>query len=163
MSGEPANDREEIERVNDKDESSPSFVYADLGDKEKHEKNEDITSNPGDYSSRLDEILSDEENEVKGKHSYGFDDGSSNEDDEGFLYSGIDAQIPSGYQDQLHDVLGTDAEPGSDEDQDHAEVEKEITFIHTDGTDEEFSYDGQSRLLDVSSSTPARTAFSNLL
>jgi hypothetical protein len=62
---------------------------------------EDHYLQDGDYSRRIDEILSDGEAE----------DGDEDEDDSDseFVYTGIDAQLSSEtYRDQLKDVLGPD-------------------------------------------------------
>lgn len=56
---------------------------------------------PGDYSARLDEILSDE----GGYESAAAED----DDDEAFLYTGKDAsEVTGGYREQLKDVLDGD-------------------------------------------------------
>ncbi|THH28379.1 hypothetical protein EUX98_g5796, partial [Antrodiella citrinella] len=71
-----------------------SFSDTD-GDEETHE------DHGGDYSTRFDELMTDEENN------------SSSEDEEaegGFLYEGVDAEPAGGYREQLRDVLGTEHE-----------------------------------------------------
>jgi vacuolar protein sorting-associated protein 8 len=71
------------------------------------EGEEDDFDYQGDYSSRMDELLDDE-------------------DDEGFVYTGIDVQQPSGgYRDQLRDILG--AEHEEDETDEH---EVESSLLH---------------------------------
>ena len=56
----------------------------------------------GDYSTRLEELLSDEE----GEHA-----GSEEEEEEGgFVYEGVDAEPVGGYREQLRDVLGAEHE-----------------------------------------------------
>lgn len=55
----------------------------------------------GDYSTRLEELMSDEE----GDHA-----GSEEEEEGGFVYEGVDAEPVGGYREQLRDVLGAEHE-----------------------------------------------------
>lgn len=60
---------------------------------------------PGDYSTRMEELFEGGEEDLSDFHAN--DDDS--ESDEGFLYTGIDAgDLPTGYQEQLRDVLGSE-------------------------------------------------------
>ncbi|KAG2074602.1 hypothetical protein BDR04DRAFT_149098 [Suillus decipiens] len=54
----------------------------------------------GDYSARMEELLSDGDDE--------HDDAETDEDDGGFIYDGVDADLVTGdnYRDLLRDVLG---------------------------------------------------------
>lgn len=86
-----------------------------LSDDEPDEDEEDFDYQ-GDYSSRMEELL-DDENEF---------DVTGDDDDEGFVYTGIDVEEPSGgYRDQLRDVLG--AEHEDDETEEH---EVESSLLH---------------------------------
>lgn len=61
----------------------------------------------GDYSSRLEEILSDDQHSDSDEFHY--DDGEDDDDDEGFVYSGKDVDAPrASYEEQLRDVLEGD-------------------------------------------------------
>ncbi|KAG6895376.1 hypothetical protein C0992_001583 [Termitomyces sp. T32_za158] len=56
----------------------------------------------GNYSTQMDELFND------GYESHGSNDAEDNED-EGFVYTGVDAHaVPTGYADQLRDVLGSE-------------------------------------------------------
>lgn len=65
---------------------------------------EDWTAH-GDYSSHMEEILGDDNDSEDGASAGLGDEG----EDEGFLYTGKDAEFPAGgYQDQIRDVLDGD-------------------------------------------------------
>lgn len=62
---------------------------------------------PGDYSARLDDILSD---------GGEYESAEGENEDDGFLYTGMDApEASSGYQEQLKDVLDGDHDALSDD------------------------------------------------
>lgn len=76
--------------------SSSLLSFSDTdGDEDTHE------DHGGDYSTRLGELMSDEE---EGSAS------SEDEDEGGFLYQGVDAEPAGGYREQLRDVLGAEHE-----------------------------------------------------
>lgn len=65
-------------------------------------EHEDLVS--GDYSTRMEQIF-DEEGQV---HSQGQEmDDEEDEDEEGFVYQGVDSEPRGAYRDQLHDILGS--------------------------------------------------------
>jgi vacuolar protein sorting-associated protein 8 len=72
----------------------------------------------GDYSTRLEELMSDDEG-----HS---GDQEDSDDDEGerFVYSGVDAEPAGTYREQLRDVLGPDHD--DDDAYDPLEVEQDV-------------------------------------
>lgn len=100
----------------------PSLHFSD------NEDDDDLNEHTGDYSSRMEELLS------EGEES----DTPDDEDelgDEGFLYTGMDAADTStGYGDQLRDVLGPDHE---DSDVDANEVELSL-LIHPESSEKSF-------------------------
>lgn len=58
----------------------------------------------GDYSTRMEELFADDLPELE-------EEGSNlNEEEEGFLYTGDDADLSTNYRDQLRDVLEDDSE-----------------------------------------------------
>lgn len=71
----------------------------------------------GDYSTRMEELLSDGDDE--------HDDAETDEDDSGFVYDGVDADLVTGdnYRDQLRDVLGPEDSYDESEEQ---EVEQAL-------------------------------------
>jgi hypothetical protein len=78
-----------------------STIHPVLSDKENTFRDDDnYEEQGGNYSSRMEEFLSDEENDVG---EYG-DDGDDS--DEVFVYTGVDAASSGNYGDQLRDVLG---------------------------------------------------------
>ena len=77
------------------------------------------SDHPGDYSSRMEELFDDGEDEF-----------GTNTDDEEFVYTGVDADTPTaGYHDQLRDILGSEA--GVDND-----AEAKAPFAGQSQTDE---------------------------
>ncbi|CCL98684.1 uncharacterized protein FIBRA_00686 [Fibroporia radiculosa] len=75
----------------------------------------------GDYSTRFDELMSDTE-DSSNSHVPHFDEGEE-EEEEGFLYSGKDADPVGGYREQLRDVLGAEHE---EDELDEQEVERSL-------------------------------------
>lgn len=82
----------------------------------------------GDYSAVFEEVMSDGEDE--GGHANGDD-----EEEEGFVYSGVDADPSGGYREQLREVLGQDHE--EDELEDEQEVERSL--VHEVAENEKFA------------------------
>lgn len=76
---------------------------------------------PGDYSTRLEELMSDMEDGPNGDGHEG--DEGEDDDEGGFVYSGVDAAPSGGYREQLRDVLGPDHE---DDELDEHEVERSL-------------------------------------
>jgi hypothetical protein len=79
----------------------------------------------GDYSVRLEEILDDDARPMNGT--------DDNDDDEGFVYQGVDAApVPSrgAYRSQLRNILGADHE---DDELEEQEAEKPL-HVPEDGT-----------------------------
>ena len=82
----------------------------------------------GDYSTRFEELMSDGED--AGDHEENGD-----EDEEGgFIYSGVDADPAGGYREQLRQVLGPDHEEDEIEEQ---EVERSL--VHEVEENEKFA------------------------
>ncbi|KAG6911131.1 hypothetical protein DXG01_003871 [Tephrocybe rancida] len=80
---------------------------------------------PGDYSTRMDELFDDGDDEAEPVA-----DVDDDEDGEGFVYAGVDApDIPTGYTDRLRDVLGSEL---TDDDSDVLEVEMSSVHDHDD-------------------------------
>ncbi len=119
--------------------TSPGFQYSAL---DADEQENGFQAQSDDYSSRLDEILGDEEDEL---HTH---DGESelmeDEDDEGFFYHGEDAARERSYKDHLRDVLGPDASV-DDADEPSTPLNQFHIRINTNDDDEEFSYEEESR------------------
>ena len=66
------------------------------------EEDEDQVDHGGDYSTRLQELMSDED-----EHEENANGATHSEDeDEGFFYNGVDAAAAGSYREQLRDVLG---------------------------------------------------------
>ncbi|KAG6861088.1 hypothetical protein C0995_004025 [Termitomyces sp. Mi166 len=83
----------------------PSPAFSD------HTSGSNVEELSGDYSTRMDELFNDE---------YEIDGGAdADNDDEGFVYTGVDANVPSGYTDQLREVLGSEL---TDDEVDASEV-----------------------------------------
>ena len=59
----------------------------------------------GDYSMRFEELMSDSEED--GRHG---GDEEDEDEEEGFIYNGVDSDPTSGYREQLRQVLGPDHE-----------------------------------------------------
>ncbi|KAG6841894.1 hypothetical protein C0991_005624 [Blastosporella zonata] len=103
---------------------------------------------PGDYSTRMEELFD------EGDDGTAFAD-SEDEDDEGFLYTGVDApDIPTGYTDQLRDVLGSEL---TDDELDTQEVERSSAH---DYDDEEYLPNDHRQLHEdiLSSHTPSSSS-----
>ncbi|KZV62595.1 hypothetical protein PENSPDRAFT_617741 [Peniophora sp. CONT] len=88
-----------------------SLDLSDLSDED-----EAADAHPGDYSARMGELFDDDEDEdirparTNGAHL------SDDEEDEPFVYNGVDAEPhPTSYRDQLRDVLDDDDASGSSE------------------------------------------------
>lgn len=75
---------------------------------------------PGDYSTRLEELMSDTED---GPTSHEGGEGERDDDEEAFVYSGVDSAPSGGYREQLRDVLGPDHE---EDELDEREVEQSL-------------------------------------
>lgn len=85
----------------------PSLGFSDT------EEDEHEDEYQGDYSSRMEELF--EDGEENGEEE--------DDDDEGFLYTGMDADESLGdYRSQLRDVLGH----GHDDEEEEAEVERSL-------------------------------------
>lgn len=72
----------------------------------------------GNYSTRMDELFEDE-----GGHE---ENGDEEDEEEGFLYTGVDSSDISGYQDRLRDVLEDETDDEDVELQPFAVGEPEI-------------------------------------
>lgn len=73
------------------------------------DEDEDEFTYPGDYSSHMDELFDGDDQDESDQH-----DSEESSGEEDFLYSGVDADAPAPYKDQLREVLGQDhdEEPG---------------------------------------------------
>ncbi|KAI0775842.1 Golgi CORVET complex core vacuolar protein 8-domain-containing protein [Trametes elegans] len=87
----------------------------------------------GDYSTRLEELMSDGE-DGEG-HRNGAEEDDEDDEEGGFLYSGVDADPTGGYREQLRDVLGPEHE--EDELEDEQEVERSL--VHEVEENEKFA------------------------
>ena len=93
-------------------------------DSSDEERGEPLGDHPGDYSTRLEELLSDTEDGPNDDSHDGHGGSGDDDDDEGgFVYSGVDAASSGGYREQLRDVLGPDHE---DDELDEQEVEHSL-------------------------------------
>jgi hypothetical protein len=109
----------------------PTFDFAD------HDVDSDADhdEHPGDYSTRMEELFEGGEEDLSDSHRKGDD---SEEDDGGFLYTGVDAgDLPTGYQEQLRDVLGSEL---SDDD-DELEMDGVERALIIDDTEKKYSGD----------------------
>lgn len=88
----------------------------------------------GDYSAQFEELMSDGEDEG-GHGGDDDDDEDDNGGEEGFVYSGVDADPTGGYREQLRDVLGPDHE----EDELVEEQEVEHSLVHEVEENEKFA------------------------
>lgn len=92
----------------------PSIAFSD----QDGDENDDEEYQEGDYSTRMEELFED------GDEEGGLED---DEDEEGFVYTGLDADESTGdYRSQLRDVLGPDHE----EDEELEELEVEKSLLH---------------------------------
>jgi vacuolar protein sorting-associated protein 8 len=100
----------------------PSFDFSDH-DASDTEHDEHL----GDYSTRMEELFEDGEDDADFREK----EGEEEEDDgEGFLYTGVDAaDMPTGYQEQLRDVLGS--EPSDDDELEAHEVARALIIDDT--------------------------------
>ncbi|KAJ4002087.1 hypothetical protein F5050DRAFT_801211 [Lentinula boryana] len=98
---------------------SPQAESLDLSGSE---DGDDHMENGGDYSTRMEELFADDVHDL---NSHVEDD---SDDDEGFLYTGNDADLSTSYRDQLRDVLEGDS------DAEIHEVEKSL--IEADSAEE---------------------------
>ena len=98
----------------------------------------------GDYSTRLEELMSDDEERPPGQ------DTAEDDEDEGFVYNGVDAEPSGTYREHLRDVLG----PDHDEDDVYAPPQAQPNVLHDVREKEIFeaSMDDEAR---VSLYTPA--------
>ncbi|KAJ7132765.1 Golgi CORVET complex core vacuolar protein 8-domain-containing protein [Mycena crocata] len=123
--------------------SSLELDDADAGTLHANGDDDDDDLHAGDYSSRMEDLLGDDDD----VNSEANDDEDEDEaDDGGFLYTGEDAADTSAaYRDRLRDVLGSDHDP---EEEDLHEVERSLIIpLHgpePDDDDEPLDHDGQS-------------------
>ncbi|RDB25342.1 Vacuolar protein sorting-associated protein 8 [Hypsizygus marmoreus] len=121
MSSPPAGSLQLPELVDEDGASTirqPSFDFSD------HDASDNDEEHPGDYSTRMEELF-DEEDESDAHVE------DEEDEEEGFLYTGVDAgDIPTGYRDQLRDVLGSDLT--DDDEMEANEVEKSLVIDEHD-------------------------------
>lgn len=84
----------------------------------------------GDYTTRLEELLSDAE------HNSGAQSEEGEEEEDGFFYTGVDADPAPTYKEQLRDVLGPDHDEDDVED---SGVEVEHSLLREVAENEEFA------------------------
>lgn len=120
------------------------IVYSD------DEGEDDRDDHLGDYSTRLEELMSDEDDQEGNANGAEYED----EDDEGFFYNGTDSAPAGTYREQLRDVLG----PEHDLD-DAEEPEVENSLIHDVTEKERFesSMDDEARVCTSNASCPPLT------
>lgn len=126
MSLSPSGDSHVSKVIDDDRASTIRQPSLDFSDHEVTDNDHDDLEHPGDYSTRMEELFEDGENES----SHGEDEDS--DDEENFLYTGADAlDMPAGYRDQLRDVLGPEL---TDDDEIEAhEVERSLVIEESDG------------------------------
>jgi len=101
----------------------PSLAFSDFGsDDEEH-----IDTNGADYSTRMGELFDDEnETSAVSLPRFGPDD-EDGEDEEAFVYDGVDAQTSrASYHEQLRDVLDDDGEDVDGDELEEREVERSL-------------------------------------
>ncbi|KAJ3548648.1 hypothetical protein NM688_g5266 [Phlebia brevispora] len=129
--------------------------HLELSDVEEDDAQDD---HGGDYSARLEELMSDDEEHPSNVNGAEHDE----DDEEGFFYSGVDAKPLGTYREQLRDVLG----PESDLD-DAEEHTVENSLIHDVAEKERFeaSMDDEARPVDMLSdrSPPSSASQSGFL
>lgn len=95
-----------------------SFTFSDDGGAE--------DALEGDYSTRFEELMSDDEDENKNVPTRLSHNKEAADEDEGFFYTGRDSQPSGTYREQLRDVLGADVE-----DDELEEQEVESSLVHS--------------------------------
>lgn len=81
---------------------------------------DDDLSHAGDYSSHMEELF--DEESLHGDDPF-------EEEEEGFTYNGVDVvDAPTGYQEQLRDVLGPDHNEDDGSESDVLEVENSLVY-----------------------------------
>ncbi|KAJ3735742.1 Golgi CORVET complex core vacuolar protein 8-domain-containing protein [Lentinula guzmanii] len=123
---------------------SPQAESLDLSGSE---DGDDHMESGGDYSTRMEELFADDVHDL---NSHVEDD---SEDDEGFLYTGNDADLSTSYRDQLRDVLEGDSD---------AEIHEVEKSLIEDNSAEETASEGEENdplevLSDQTHSTPITT------
>ncbi|KAF5386226.1 hypothetical protein D9615_002235 [Tricholomella constricta] len=103
----------------------PSTIRQSSPDFFDHISDSNAEEHEGDYSTRMEELFDDGEDEP-----VGYEEIEEDNSEEGFLYTGIDAQdVPTGYTDQLRDVLGTEF---TDDELEAHEVERSLVLDEND-------------------------------
>ena len=89
-----------------------SLDFSDLGDDDGSTE-----EHTGNYSTRMEELFDDDEDEhIRPARTNGVHLSDEEDDDEPFVYNGVDAEPhPVSYRDQLRDVLDDDDASGSSE------------------------------------------------
>ncbi|KIK67347.1 hypothetical protein GYMLUDRAFT_37447 [Collybiopsis luxurians FD-317 M1] len=125
--------------------SSPRAQSLNLSDSEGGD--EDRLEEGGDYSTRMEELFADDAQEST------ISPGDDSDDDEAFLYTGNDADLSTGYRDQLRDVLGDESSA------EIHEVEKSLIVEHpvAEPQFEDDDDDPLEVLSDQTQSTPVTT------
>ena len=115
----------------DRPETPQNVVFSD-------DEADDRDDQGGDYSARLEELMSDDDEH--GKNGNGVDE---EDEDEGFFYTGVDAPPAGSYREQLRDVLGPDHDIDDTE-----EPEVDNSLIHDVAEKEKFeaSMDDEARV-----------------
>ena len=108
----------QVQQLNASTGRSESPVFSDTEADDIHDDD-----HPGDYSTRLGEVMSDEEDSSGAREH----EGDENDDEEAFFYSGVDAEPAGTYREQLRDVLGPEHE--EDDTSDAQEVEHSL-LVH---------------------------------
>ncbi len=100
----------------------PSLAFSDFGS----DDGEHIDANGADYSTRMGELF-DDEDETPTVSVPRFDPDEDGENDEAFIYDGVDAQVSrTSYREQLRDVLDEDGEDADDDELEEREVERSL-------------------------------------
>ncbi|KAG5648482.1 hypothetical protein DXG03_003093 [Asterophora parasitica] len=112
-----------------------------------HISDNDVEEHEGNYSTRMEELFDDGEDGVATYEN----DEDEESDEEGFLYTGLDAQdAPTGYRDQLRDVLGPEF---TDDEMEAHEGERSLVLDEGDLNDDE-EHPPAAVLPDETPSTP---------
>ena len=107
-------------------DSAANLHFSDSDEDEAEENTGDYSH----YSQQIDDLLDEEENGDK-EGNGGRASGSDEDEDEGFVYSGVDAgDLSASYQDQLRDVLDQEDVDESVDDTEQSVEEHEPLVSH---------------------------------
>lgn len=111
-----------------------SLTFSDFGGEDAVEDHDG-----GDYSTRLEELLSDDE----GHEEEDVGEEEDEDEEEGFFYNGVDSQPSGTYREQLRDVLGPEHE---DDEVDEQEVANSLVYSVRENEIYEAAMDDEARV-----------------